>query len=127
MATPRPVIMVSLLITSSLLGDQALYVMLPVAYTSLGLTPISVGLLLSMNRWVRLLTNVAAAWVLGSRPIRNVFCAVLVAGSCCSLAYAATTNLALLLLARGDGYAGRAAHAASKVPRHVQGGIQHTL
>ena len=101
MATPRPVIMVSLLITSSLLGDQALYVMLPVAYTSLGLTPISVGLLLSMNRWVRLLTNVAAAWVLGSRPIRNVFCAVLVAGSCCSLAYAATTNLALLLLARG--------------------------
>ena len=101
MATiPRPVIFVSALIASSLLGDQALYVILPVAYPSLGLSPLSVGFLLSTNRWVRLFTNVPAAWLLGSKPIRQIFFIVLVVGSSCSLAYAATTNLFLLLLAR---------------------------
>lgn len=100
MRAPWPVIMVSALISSSLLGDQALYTILPAAYPSLGLTPISVGLLLSVNRWVRLFTNVPAAWLLGTQPIRTVFCAVLVLGASCSFAYASTTNLALLLLAR---------------------------
>ena len=73
---------------------------LPVAYPSLGLSPLSVGFLLSTNRWVRLFTNVPAAWLLGSKPIRQIFFIVLVVGSSCSLAYAATTNLFLLLLAR---------------------------
>ena len=89
--------MVSALISSSLLGDQALYVILPAAYPTLGLTPISVGLLLSVNRWVRLFTNVPAAWLLGSKPIRSMFFTVLVIGSFCSFAYASTTNLVLLL------------------------------
>ena len=45
----------------SLLGDQMLYSVLPSAYGELGLVPIQVGLVLSMNRWVRLLTNHLAA------------------------------------------------------------------
>ncbi|MDH3642615.1 MAG: hypothetical protein OES38_10995, partial [Gammaproteobacteria bacterium] len=41
----------------SLLGDQVLYAVLPVYYEDLGLTPIQVGILLSANRWIRLVTN----------------------------------------------------------------------
>jgi len=41
----------------SLLGDQALYAVLPVYLEPLGLSAIQVGVLLSANRWVRLLTN----------------------------------------------------------------------
>ena len=104
MATiPRPVIFVSALIASSLLGDQALYVILPVAYPSLGLSPLSVGFLLSTNRWVEFIHKRPAAWLLGSKPIRQIFFIVLVVGSSCSLAYAATTNLFLLVPAGGVG------------------------
>ena len=69
---PRPVLIISAMIAVSLLGDSALYVILPANFPQRGLTPISVGLLLSINRWVRLLTNVPAAWLLGTRPIRSV-------------------------------------------------------
>jgi MFS family permease len=41
----------------SLLGDQALYAVLPVYYESLGITALQVGVLLSANRWIRLVTN----------------------------------------------------------------------
>ena len=41
----------------SLLGDQALYSVLPVYFETLGLAPIEVGIILSANRWIRLLTN----------------------------------------------------------------------
>lgn len=41
----------------SLLGDQFLYAVLPTYYEELGLLPYQVGLLLSLNRWIRILTN----------------------------------------------------------------------
>ncbi len=51
------VILVSLAVAFSLLGDQALYAILPGNFESLGLSEVHVGLLLSANRWIRLLTN----------------------------------------------------------------------
>jgi hypothetical protein len=53
----RPVILVALATAFSLLGDQLLYSVLPSHYTALGLLPYQVGLLLSANRWIRLLTK----------------------------------------------------------------------
>jgi len=47
----------------SLLGDQALYAVLPTQYETLGLAGIHVGILLSLNRWVRLLTNHVGYWL----------------------------------------------------------------
>ncbi len=41
----------------SLMGDMTIYAVLPVHFGDLGLMPFEVGLLLSVNRWVRLLTN----------------------------------------------------------------------
>ena len=57
MKPTRPVLFVALAVAVSLLGDQALYAILPTYYTELGLLPYQVGLLLSANRWIRLLTN----------------------------------------------------------------------
>lgn len=100
LSAPRPILAASALIAISLLGDSAIYVILPVAYAQRGLTPFAVGLVLSVNRWVRLFTNVPAAWLLGTKPVRQIFCVALAIGASCSLVYAATTNLFLLLLAR---------------------------
>ena len=100
LSAPRPVLVASGLIAVSLLGDSAMYVILPVAYAQRGLTPFHVGILLSVNRWVRLVTNVPAAWLLGTWPFRTVFCVALAVGNMCSLVYATTTDFALLLLAR---------------------------
>lgn len=97
---PRPVSATALLVAASLLGDGAMYVVLPVLYAQRGLRPMDVGLLLSANRWMRLLTNDPAAYLLGTRPIRSVFAGALLIGGACSLCYAATTSLLLLLCAR---------------------------
>ena len=97
---PRPILAASALIAVSLLGDSAIYVILPVAYAQRGLTPFGVGILLSTNRWVRLFTNVPAARLLGTYPIRTVFFTALAIGNACSLVYAATTSFVLLLIAR---------------------------
>lgn len=53
----RAVVFVSLATASSLLGDQMLYAVLPSYYGELGLQPYQVGILLSANRIVRLLSN----------------------------------------------------------------------
>ena len=53
----RSVILVASAVAFSLLGDQALYAVLPVHFKALGLFPFQVGIILSANRWIRLITN----------------------------------------------------------------------
>ena len=96
---PRPVTSTALLVAASLLGDGAMYVVLPVLYAERGLRPMDVGLLLSANRWTRLLTNDPAAQLLGTQSIRSSFAGALMLGGACSLAYTSTSRL-LLLVAR---------------------------
>lgn len=57
----RPAPAVALVTAAALLGDTLLYTVLPVSAARLGLDALAVGLALSLNRWVRLLTNVLAA------------------------------------------------------------------
>ncbi len=84
----------------SLLGDQVLYAVLPVYYDSLNLTPIQVGILLSANRWIRLLTNELAHRVSTPGRERSLFLGAFVLGVMTTLAYALTTHFWLLLAAR---------------------------
>jgi len=84
----------------SLLGDQVLYAVLPVYYESLHLTPVQVGILLSANRWIRLLTNELAHRASTPRRERPLFIAALALGVMTTLAYALTTTFWLLLAAR---------------------------
>ena len=81
----------------SLLGDQMLYAVLPVYYESLGLTALQVGIVLSANRWIRLLTNSLAYRIDGGR---GWFVAAFVLGAATTAAYAVTGWFTVLLLAR---------------------------
>lgn len=84
----------------SLLGDQALYAVLPVYYESLGLTPIQVGILLSANRWIRLLTNEIAHRVGRGAAQRALFLGAFVLGAATTAAYALTSWFSVLFAAR---------------------------
>ncbi len=56
-----PALASALVVSASLLGDTFLYTVLPVQASSLGISRPTVGVILSLNRWVRLGTNPLAA------------------------------------------------------------------
>jgi len=84
----------------SLLGDQALYAVLPVYLDQLGLSAIQVGILLSANRWIRLLTNHLAHRILARADFRILFAGALVLGVATTAAYGLTRSFTALLTAR---------------------------
>ena len=55
-----------LVIAVGMIGDTLLYVVLPIHHAEFGLSLAMVGVLLSLNRWVRLVANSGAA-ALGER------------------------------------------------------------
>ena len=85
----------------SLLGDQALYALLPLYFQEIGLLPIQVGILLSANRWVRLLTNHLAERLVVRFPVNLLLVLSLVLGALLSLAYAYISSFLVLFIARG--------------------------
>ncbi|MFP6588980.1 MAG: MFS transporter [Candidatus Latescibacterota bacterium] len=96
----RGVWFVSLATASSLLGDQMLYAVLPTIYADLGLQPYHVGILLSANRVVRLITNHLAER--GSRrwSLAWLLAVALTTGALLNLAYGTVTWFPGLLAAR---------------------------
>ena len=58
---PKSVFTVSVALAITLLGDAMLYAVLPAKAVSLGIPIALVGVLLSVNRWVRIATNFGAA------------------------------------------------------------------
>jgi len=54
---PLPVFYISTGLSLVTLGDSLLYTILPSYYPFLGLAPLQVGIILSVNRWIRLATN----------------------------------------------------------------------
>ncbi len=84
----------------SLLGDQALYALLPLYFQEIGLLPIQVGILLSANRWVRLLTNHLAGRLVDRFPVNLMLVLSLALGALLSLAYAYISSFLVLLVAR---------------------------
>ena len=84
----------------SILGDQALYALLPLYFQEIGLLPIQVGILLSANRWVRLLTNHLAERLVGRFPVNLMLVLSLALGALLSLAYAYISSFLVLFIAR---------------------------
>ena len=84
----------------SLLGDQALYALLPLYFQEIGLLPIQVGILLSANRWIRLLTNHLAEQLVERFPVNLMLVLSLTLGALLSLAYAYFSSFLVLLVAR---------------------------
>jgi len=54
---PFPVLFIASASALSVLGDATMYAVLPSYYVHIGLTPLQVGILLSVNRWIRLVSN----------------------------------------------------------------------
>lgn len=85
----------------SLTGDATLYAVLPTHYADAGIALASVGLILSANRFIRLLTNGPAGWLFDQLPDRRVlFLASLVLGIFASIIYATTFGLEPFFFAR---------------------------
>jgi MFS family permease len=63
--TLRPVVLVALVTGICLLGDSALYVLLPSRLEVFAVTPTGVGLILGINRYIRIVSNNWAGWVYG--------------------------------------------------------------
>jgi MFS family permease len=84
----------------SLFGDQALYAILPTCYQKLGLAYLQVGILLSANRWIRLLTNHLAERLIHRVNATVLFVAVLVLGAGLTSAYGLYPSFPALLAAR---------------------------
>ena len=94
------VVAVGSAVALSLFGDMAMYVILPVQYVELGLSALQVGVLLSANRWVRLITNHLAERMLHRYSGRVLFPMALLLGSLLTAAYSTQPAFAMLLLLR---------------------------
>ena len=97
---PRPVLFIGIATAFSLLGDPALYALLPIYFSEIHLTPIHVGFILSANRWIRLLTNTLAERLTSRYNVPFLFTASLILGALITIIYASVTLFPILLLAR---------------------------
>ena len=79
---------------------MALYTILPVHFSVLGLTPIQVGVLLSANRWVRIITNHLAEKTIRHIPPGVCMVLALVAGAVTTAVYGFTPPFLFFLAAR---------------------------
>ena len=84
----------------SLIGDSALYTVLPTHTADAGVALAGVGILLSANRWVRLAANGAVGWISDRWPRRRVFVPALFLGAISTLIYALEPGFALFLMGR---------------------------
>lgn len=90
-----------------IMGDSLMYVVLPGAFEDFGVgktlgisAGFWVGLALSINRFVRLFSNQLAPFMYERFGLRSPFVAAVALGALTTLAYALSTGIALLLIAR---------------------------
>lgn len=96
----RAILAVSSLLAISLFGDSLLYNVLPLYAPKLGIPLGSVGLLLSMNRWVRLLSNPLSCLVFSHYGIQKPLLFFTIVGIITTFMYAQSAGLLFFLLAR---------------------------
>ncbi len=97
---PLPVIAVGLAVGATLLGDSMLYAVMPSRPEAWALSVPAVGILLSVNRLVRLVTNSVAAWIIERFGQRVPFVAALLLAVAVTLCYGWATAFLVLLVAR---------------------------
>ncbi len=97
---PRSLFFVSTAVALSLLGDQMIYAVLPVVHEAAGIPVTAVGLLLSANRLVRLVTNSLAGYVIERCGRRWPFILSLLLGAATTIAYGVIQGLWAFLVAR---------------------------
>ncbi|MBO9607053.1 MAG: MFS transporter [Paenibacillaceae bacterium] len=97
----RSIIVVSVVTAISLLGDSMLYVVLPIYWSQAGLTALwEVGIVLSVNRLVRLPLNPLIGWMYNRMSLRAGLLAATGLGACSTLGYGLFDGFAIWLLLR---------------------------
>ncbi len=96
----QSVFIVSAILALTLFGDSLLYSVLPLYAAQLGIPLAWVGVLLSLNRWVRLLTNPLAAKVYQRFGLPRPFSAAVAASAAATFTYAQGWGLPMFLAAR---------------------------
>ena len=96
----RPAFPVSLTVSASLIGDTFLYTVLPVSAARLGVEPLLVGVILSANRWVRLVTNPLAARLYERFPAGRLVLLAIVLGAISTSLYVDPTFIVAIVTAR---------------------------
>ena len=84
----------------SLWGDTSLYTVLPTHTADAAITLAAVGVMLSANRWVRLLSNGPAGWLCDRWPRRWLFVPALFLGALSTAIYGFTQGYWPLLIGR---------------------------
>ncbi|TVR74367.1 MAG: MFS transporter [Sphaerobacteraceae bacterium] len=97
---PRWILVVSVATGAAIMGDSLLYAVLPVIWEDLGLTAGMVGIILSINRFVRMVTNPIAGWVAGRIGVRLPFMLAVIVAAGSTLAYGIGLGVAGFLVAR---------------------------
>jgi MFS family permease len=97
---PRSVLLVSIAVALSLLGDSLLYAVLPSQAEAVGVPLGSVGIILSANRFIRLLSNAWAGHVCARLGYARPFTAALLLGATTTAIYGLAYGFWLLFVAR---------------------------
>ena len=98
---PRPVVVIALITGVCLLGDSALYVLLPAQLEVFAVSPTAAGLVLGVNRYIRIISNSGAAWIVRRIGAAWPLTAAVVLAGVTTLAYGLFTGFTLLFIAHG--------------------------
>ncbi len=98
---PRPVVIIALITGVCLLGDSALYVLLPAQLEVFAVSPTAAGLILGINRYIRIISNSGAAWIVHRVGAAWPLAAAVVLAGITTLAYGLSTGFLLLFIAHG--------------------------
>jgi MFS family permease len=100
-AHPLRVVIITTICTAlALFGDSTLYPVLPVQHTVVGVSTLQVGLLLSVNRLVRLPLNVPGGWLVNRWGAKWLYILGLVLGALSTIGYGLFRGLAPWLALR---------------------------
>ena len=94
----KPIFYIATATSLVVIGDTLLYTILPSYYSRMGLAPYQVGLLLSVNRWVRLTTNHLSVYSYRRYPSELWLLGSFFFGAVVSAIYG-TVNVFIVLLA----------------------------
>lgn len=97
----KPVVIVSIVTALCLLGDSMLYIVLPIYWEEAGLTSLwEVGILLSVNRFVRLPLNPFIGWLYKNITLKTGLVVAVVLGTMTTIGYGVLEGFWIWLLLR---------------------------
>lgn len=100
MSVDKTIILAAAAIALTLFGDSILYNVLPLYAENLGIPLVAVGVLLSINRWIRLLTNPLAARIFEKYGARKPLMFAVAGGVAVIFIYAGGRGLLIFMIAR---------------------------